>query len=311
MTGGLPPSRNVARCPPRRPRSRPRPAPACCGRARHALRAEQLRDELAEDDRLAVGDEVDAAGAPALGAQHQALDDVVDVRRRGAVAPAADPGEAPLLDRLHEARQDRRVARAPHQPRPHDDRLEAVAVRVAHRLLGLRLRRGVESRRVGPQRSVLVRRSRAARPPAARPRCRRARSAARPRPAMPRARCACRSTLPRSNSSRRAPLAEVRGGVEGDVGALGAGAHAPRRRRGRRGPARRRAPDTFSADASERASARTFQPSPTRRRISRPPMKPEPPVTNAVRLGLAHQGVSLPASRRPAVPACSRRRRRS
>ena len=39
---------------------------------------------------------------------------------------------------------------------------------------------------------------------------------------------------------------------------------------------------TRSTAASERASARTVQPSPASRSIRREPMKPEPPVTNAV-----------------------------
>src|SRR3954463_11776078 len=40
---------------------------------------------------------------------------------------------------------------------------------------------------------------------------------------------------------------------------------------------------TFSAERSERARARTSQPSLFSRWIRRPPMKPEPPVTNAER----------------------------
>src|SRR3954452_24243726 len=39
---------------------------------------------------------------------------------------------------------------------------------------------------------------------------------------------------------------------------------------------------TVFADLSERASARTVQPSRTRRRMRAPPTKPEPPVTKAV-----------------------------
>src|SRR3954470_18298578 len=39
---------------------------------------------------------------------------------------------------------------------------------------------------------------------------------------------------------------------------------------------------TASAERSDRTSARTSQPSLRRRWIRRPPMKPEPPVTNAV-----------------------------
>ena len=121
-----------------------------------ALGAQHRGDELAEDDRLAVGDEVGLAGRAPLGRQQQALDDVVDVGRVGDVAAAADPGPFARLDRLHHLRQQRRVALAPDEAGPHDDGLEALAARVADRLLGLRLGRRVGRRRVGSQRRRLV-----------------------------------------------------------------------------------------------------------------------------------------------------------
>jgi hypothetical protein len=71
-------------------------------------------------------------------------------------AAAADPGELLALDHLHHPRQQHRVAAAPHEARADHDRFEAVSVRVAYRLLGLRLRPGVGGGRVGPQRRCLV-----------------------------------------------------------------------------------------------------------------------------------------------------------
>src|SRR5690348_10541427 len=47
---------------------------------------------------------------------------------------------------------------------------------------------------------------------------------------------------------------------------------------------------TLSAELSERAMALTVHPSETRRRISAPPMKPDPPVTKAVGTGLRYPG---------------------
>ena len=62
-------------------------------------------------------------------------------------------------------------------------------------------------------------------------------------------------------------------------------ARRPPSSRGRRGsPRTGSAPssETVAVEESERASARTPQPSASRRAASRPPMNPEPPVTNAV-----------------------------
>ena len=73
--------------------------------ASHALRRQQAGDELAELDRLAVGDEVGRAAGALLGGQDEALDDVVDVGRRGQVVAAADPREAPAADQVDERRQ--------------------------------------------------------------------------------------------------------------------------------------------------------------------------------------------------------------
>ena len=147
---------------PGRPRRRP-PGAAATGRGMlrfggvDALGGEQARDELAEDDRLAVGDEVDAARACRASRARTRPSTtlstwVVEVRW----PPAADPREAPGADGRDERGQDRRVARAPDEPRPHDDRLEAAPFGLEHGLLGARLRRGVQRGRVEPQRRALV-----------------------------------------------------------------------------------------------------------------------------------------------------------
>ena len=56
---------------------------------------------------------------------------------------------------------------------------------------------------------------------------------------------------------------------------------------------------TTVAEPAERASARTVQPSETSRRISRPPMKPDPPVTKAVPLTRVAARVRVPSSSEP------------
>ena len=89
------------------------------------------------------------------------------------------------------------------------------------------------------------------------------------------------ATLIRRNSSHSAPVLDLGGGVEDGVGAARAAlehgrvAEVARNRLGSRSRTRSAAP-------VERARAHTVQPSRTRRSIRRPPMKPEPPVTNAV-----------------------------
>ena len=138
--------------------------------------------------------------------------------------PAADPREAALLDRLHEARQDRRVARAPHEPGPDDDGLEAVAVGVADDLLGLRLGGRVQGLRVGAQGSVLVHvHERLA---GHQPRLGAdVHEAAHAGGATRLDRVARALHVGALELLARAPLTEVRRGVEGDVRALGAGPH--------------------------------------------------------------------------------------
>ena len=63
-------------------------------RHRHTLRGEQLGEEFAEHRRLAVRYEIHAAGGRLRRRKPEALDGVVDVRRRGQLAAAADPAEA-------------------------------------------------------------------------------------------------------------------------------------------------------------------------------------------------------------------------
>ena len=121
-----------------------------------SLRLQQLGDELAKHDRLAVGDEVGLAGSALVGREHQPLDHVVDVGRVRELPAAADPGEAPGPHRIGDRWEQGRVAGAPDEPRPQDDGLEALAVGTAHRLLCPRLGRRVGRLRVGPQRGGLV-----------------------------------------------------------------------------------------------------------------------------------------------------------
>src|SRR4051794_18145427 len=64
-------------------------------------------EELAAGDRLAVGDEVPPARCALRRAAPQALDDVVDVRGRRAMAATADPRPAPAVRRGAHAGQDR------------------------------------------------------------------------------------------------------------------------------------------------------------------------------------------------------------
>ena len=76
-------------------------APTCPGS--HPLGADQSRHEVAEHDRLAVGHEPDAARGPAsCAAEPEPLDGVVDVRRGGQLAAAADPAEAAGADHLRD-----------------------------------------------------------------------------------------------------------------------------------------------------------------------------------------------------------------
>jgi hypothetical protein len=69
---------------------------------------------------------------------------------------AGDPGEAAAAHELDHARQERRVAGAPDEARAHDDRLQALALGGDHGLLGARLGRAVERLRAGLQRRGLV-----------------------------------------------------------------------------------------------------------------------------------------------------------
>jgi hypothetical protein len=111
---------------------------------------------LAEDDRLAVGDEVGLARATFSGGQDQALDDVVDVGGVGDVATATHPGKAARFHRLDHLRQQRGVALAPDEAGAQGDGLEAVARGLSHRLLGFGLRRRIWRSRVRSQRRGLI-----------------------------------------------------------------------------------------------------------------------------------------------------------
>ena len=122
-------------------------------------------------ERVAVGDEVGAPAAAVLGGAQQALDGVLDVRRRGQVAAAADPAERARARALDEHRQQRRVAAAPDEARAHDHRLERAAALLEHDLLGHRLRARVRRLRAQRERIASRRRARAAGRASAPPRC--------------------------------------------------------------------------------------------------------------------------------------------
>ena len=125
-------------------------------RGAHALGGDHRADEVLEHDRVAVGDEVDAARGRLGRAQPQPLDGVVDVGDGGQVGAAADPAELARVDELDQDRQQRGIALAPHEARSDDHGLEAVVVGGAHGQLGPGLGGRVQRRRVGSQRRVLV-----------------------------------------------------------------------------------------------------------------------------------------------------------
>ena len=150
------------------------------------------------------------------------------------------------------------------------------------RLLGPRLGARVVRRRVGAERGPSRRRSPAAGRPTARPRCPRARSRLTPAARQPSSTLRVPVTLPSTKSSQGPHCLHRRGGVEGRArsrcGPRPAMARSPRSPFTGSAPSAR----TASAELSERASARTVHARRrTRRRISAPPMKPDPPVTNA------------------------------
>ena len=231
------------------------------GRGLHTLGLEQPGEELAEHDRVTVGDEVGLAGTPARRAPDQALDGVVHVRDRGQVASTADPGEAPAAHQLDDRRQQRGVAPRPRRsggaPRPSRSRRGWRPGRPARH--GPWWRCTAPASRDAGARSH--RRSPAAVPPSGRPRCRHARSGAHPRPRSHAARFRSRSRCPRSNSSgvpqspsvaaawkaTSHPSAPAR--IADSSASEPSTGSAPRSR-------------TARAAASERASARTEWPSP-------------------------------------------------
>ena len=199
---------------------------------------------------------------------------VVEVRCRRRRSRRSVP-----LDRRRQRGHDRGVARAPDEPRPHDHGLEAVARSPLAPPARPSPSWRIERLRVGPQRGVLVHVHERLPRRAAPPRCRRARTAARrPRGRLPgRSSCRsrCRARTPRACPTRRGARRRERRTRQPP-------APAPIASRSERSPFTGSAPSapTFCAEASDRASARTCQPSPTRRRIRRPPMNPDPPVTN-------------------------------
>ena len=189
-----------------------------------ALGSQQLGDELAKDDVLAVGDEVGLASAALASAEDKALDDVVDVGDRGPVGAAVDPSKRPRLRRLGDLRQQRRVAGAPDEPRPDDQRLDPVAVGLAHQGVGLCLGPRVGGGGVGAQRQRLVAvfdrhagENRGLGPAVD--------EAGHPAAARGLERVARSVDVAAEEVLLGPPVGDVRGEVEGDVAPLGTGGH--------------------------------------------------------------------------------------
>ena len=263
-------------------RHRPRrPGGKAAVRRLDALGPHHRGHELTEDDGLVVGDEVGLARATLPSRQQHPLDHVVDMGGVGDVAAAADPGPAAVLDGGHHGRKQGRIALAPDEPGPDGDGLESVAVRAPHR----EVPRAPSSPSRAPASPVAAAPARRRGPggprPSVRPRSRSGRSGGHRRPQL---RSAC-SRSPRRSRARSPPMAPThRGGRRGDR------RHrhrrrpprATRRRRGPPGTPRPRARRPIAPRPRKRARARTATPSRTRRSIRRPPMNPEPPVTNAV-----------------------------
>ena len=140
------------------------------------------------------------------------------------MSSTADPGPTPFLGGRAHAGQDRRVADAPHQPRTQDYGLEAITVGGEHRHLRLRLGGAVVRWRVRLQRRALV-------DPDQRLAVHERRLGA-DVDESPHA-CAADSGQRVAGAAHvaalelraRAPLPQVRSGVEGDVGAPGALGH--------------------------------------------------------------------------------------
>ena len=157
VSGGSPPSGSsfqaaspATAAPPAQPRG------DRAARRFDALRLEQRGDEVPEHDPVAVGDEVGLPRTPVSRAGEQALDDVVDVGGVRELPPAADPRELALLDHRGDRRQQRRVAASPDEPRAQDDGSEPARGGGMHGALGERLGRAVQSLRIGAQRRRLV-----------------------------------------------------------------------------------------------------------------------------------------------------------
>ena len=264
--------------------SAPRPGGQAAVGPLDALAAQQLGDELAEGDGLAVGDEVGLARSclsrprgsdPRRRCRHGRYRSRCGRRRPRRTGPSRPSRPSPAAASCRPCPR-RTGAAAPRSRSPHGWR-RATASSAS------RLGRRIGRPRVRPQRRRLVdadqrlaghqRRLGAAVHEAPHARlC-----------AGRRARCGC----PRRCRARSPPMAPTRPGGRPAGRRLSAAGRA--RRRARRG--RPRSPRTASAPSALhfRGGARRSGPAPApaglrrrRRSISLPPMKPEPPVTNAV-----------------------------
>jgi hypothetical protein len=120
------------------------------------LGTQQRGDELAEDDGLAVGDEVGFTAAAFERRQQQSFDEVVDVNDVHELLAATDPPQSTRPRPFGYRRQKFVVAGAPDIPRPDDHSRKSVVVGIPHRQLGHRLRCGIRHSRVRPQRCGFV-----------------------------------------------------------------------------------------------------------------------------------------------------------
>ena len=196
-----------------RRRSRPRRRPASA-RSLGGACTPRVASSSVIESRNTTGSpsvhEVGGARLALVGAEHEALDDVVDVRRRRSgggrrrSTRTCPPRPSPTIVGRTVGRPVPRRSAAGRRRSRSRRRLASRTSRSARALVAR-----VERLRVGPQRGSTRRRGRAGRPRAGRPRCRRGRSARRPPRSSPAARWRCPSTLTLLEVSRVAPVARA------------------------------------------------------------------------------------------------------
>ena len=103
---------------------------------RHVLRSQQALHDLAKGPRRAVREEVGLARLALLSGLVEPLAAVLHMAGRGQIPAAANPLERAVPGALDQLRQQRRVAAAPDEARPHDDGVLTGRDGLAHALLG-------------------------------------------------------------------------------------------------------------------------------------------------------------------------------